>query len=453
METATETGIITSLDGFLGDDVRALEAKIRAAGLPPAQQQCLLALTQHVRDAYHTTIARLERESRAPHENATWHVYTCLVPREADEGTLPMGFHAMTTDASSEERMDEDADEDIEPVGKPVMTPQEEEARVFFLFTSYEEAYAFLHTERAPYTGLWSHDGQEIAFHYRIRPYEGYVRREHALFALAWQQHMRTPILFSPYARRAVFIDVIDGLAPGQPIALDDLQIEENGLGHLRFVRGAQGEGEWKLAWNVSLQPLTPSNEGVEPEGNRTIYTYYYDRGTAKAAYLCLNENTGNVWSDVMEREGKFCVRTIAPLVDTRATRLAIEETDVRDGFGFDNAMQGGVLPERLLTAGDVDHLLHVLTNAFGRAELLPRSANLASYEDIPAYPAAWAYPTDERAVLYGSRRQRPHLTLLFTPNGKRKYLTDYANYICQYLTRCYPAFVWRGVRKKEGAR
>lgn len=449
METATGTGKITSLDGFLGEDVRALETKIRAAGLPPAQQQCLLALAQQVRDTYHKAIERLERESRAPREGAPWHVYTCLASRSDDEGTLPAGFHAMLADVPS----GDGADGDIEPVRKPAMTPKEEEARVFFLFTSYEEAYAFLHAAQPTFAGRWLHDGKEIAFHYRIRPYDGYVRRERVLFTLARQQHVRTPVLFSPYARRAVFIDVLDGLAPGQPLALSDLRIEENGLGHLRFVKDEQGKGEWKLAWNVSLQPLTLSKEGEEPEGDRTFHTYYYDRGPSKTAYLCLNENVGNVWSDVKELEGNFRLRTLSSLVDTNMTRIAIDETDVRGGFGFDNAMQEGSLPERLLTAGDVARLLHMLANDFGSAELLPRGTDLAAYEDIPAYPAAWAYPADERAELYGSRRQRPCLTLLFTHGKKRKYLTDYANYVCQYLARCYPSFVWRGVRRKEGAR
>lgn len=414
-----------ALDAFLTKDPAAMQRMIEATELSKGSKAFLRALAEHVGQAYQAQAARLEREVRQQDAPA-WHVVTELAPKGS---VLRRGMTSVLETAA--------------------------QGTSFFYDGSYEAFDEFCQKSvPAPYTG--EHAGK--VFSYRLEPDERYAEAERTLFDLAEQEHRTAPVLFSPWARRAVHVQVV-GAEETPSLTLDDFRLADNGL-----VRadGTPLLRDGVLCWNVQLEQVAPREGNQVDRAGETgswIYTYYLPT-VADGVQERLLSHVGARLIEITreESEGRtpqFVVRTTEKLdpVTWQATLVTITEVEERaeDAATLFSAKLSEDSPQRLLTAGDVARLLHALATPFGRAELLTPSAARAygAADEIPSY-ALLAYPSAPSLAHYGVHRACTELALAFSAEDA-SFLADYANYVRHYLAHCYPEFRWRCYKKKAG--
>lgn len=417
-----------ALDAFLTKDPEALQRSIEAAELSKGGKAFLRKLAEHVGRAYQAQAARLEREVRQQAAPA-WHVVTALAPQGS---VLRRGMTPVLAAAA--------------------------QGTSFFYDGTYEAFDAFCQkSTTAPYTG--EHEGH--AFSYRLEPDDRYAEAERTLFDLATQEHRTAPVLFSPWARRAVRVQIVGAEEPPS-LTLDDLRLADNGL---TCADGAPLLRDGTLCWNVQLERVTPTDHNydqryVERAGAEGCFVYWYPHNVIEGVQERLLSRAGASLIETTMEEGagkapQFVVRTTDELDQKtwQATLVTITEVapSAEDGATFFSANLSEDPPQRLLTAGDVEHLLHALATPFGRAELLPppKARMYGRADELPPY-ALLAYPKNPSLAHYGIHRACTELALAFSSDDA-PFLTDYANYVRHYLARCYPEFRWRCCKKKAG--
>lgn len=417
-----------ALDAFLTKDPEAMQRMIEATELSKGGKAFLRALAERVGQDYQAQAARLEREVRQQAAPA-WHIVTELVPKGS-----------------------------VLRRGMTPMLDAKEQGTSFFYDGSYEAFDAFCQKSvMTPYMG--EHAGK--AFSYHLEPDECYVKVERDLFDLAEQEHRTAPVLFSPWARRAVRVHVLD-VEETPSLTLDDLRLADNDLMRADGTPLLLGG---KLCWNVQLEQVTPTEHNydqryVERAGAEGCFVYWYPHNVIEGVQERLLSRAGASLIETTMEEGagktpQFVVRTSDELDSTtwQATLVTITAVEERaeDVATLFSAKLSEDPPQRLLTAGDVAHLLNVLATPFGRAELLsPAAARVyGSADEIPSY-ALLAYPSAPSLAHYGVHRACTELALAFSA-GDASFLLDYANYVRHYLARCYPEFRWRCYKKKAG--
>lgn len=415
-----------ALDAFLTKDPEALQRMIEETELSKGGKAFLRALAERVGQAYQAQAVRLEREMRQQAAPA-WHIVTELAPQGS---VLRRGMTSVLETAA--------------------------QGTSFFYDGSYEAFDAFCQKSvPAPYTG--EHVGK--VFSYRLEPDERYAEAERTLFDLAEQEHRTAPVLFSPWARRAVRVQVV-GAEETPSLTLDDLRLADNGLtradGSSLLLGGT-------LCWNVQMEQVQPKTANQVDRAGGTgswIYTYPHTVTNGVQERLLSHAGARHIETSMVEgavKTPEFVVRTSDELdpVTWQATLVTITEVEDRAEDAATATLFSAKLsedpPQRLLTAGDVARLLHALATPFGRAELLTPSAARAygAADEIPSY-ALLTYLKNPSLAHYGVHRACTELALAFSADDA-SFLTDYANYVRHYLARCYPEFRWRCYKKKAG--
>lgn len=279
-------------------------------------------------------------------------------------------------------------------------------------------------------------------FSYRLVPQKNFVEQELRLFRLAELYKIKTPIIFSPYARRAVNIQILD-------------EIEAKEL-DFDFSNNAALKGkiidDCVLMWNVSVKANVESQSSIAPSDDEIFHRYIFDSGINKKSFvlppisseiLVESKRNSDTRIDIISSgeldDGEFeILKIVAPKLD----KAFPDDVEI-----FFNTCDISRLFEknRLRTVGDVNYILSAL--AQGKCSCTFESFGDAPPENqITPYQKNFGhnYFTSRAEELFKLNVKLPYCRVKF--KAPEEYRTDYANFILHFLNRNYPEFHWAGV-------
>ena len=342
----------------------------------------------------------------------------------------------------------------------------------FFLESSYEDVVALCSDEYSneyPYEGYVDIQGKKISFRYRLAHDLRYVNDERILFDAADLYQIKRPVIFSPYSRRAVKIqiprqssDVADWLREN----MDDLtpyQLETNELTG-KLVSDKQ------LMWNIRFEsvplPQYSKNDDKDasyfaPYGDIDIYRYEFKNLKENELICPANDDFKNIMTahiTSLKNEERQIItliskkQLISPCILIHIMQNQNVHSAVNIFPNFDHQRQYmDFSMERLRTRGDIERVLYGLgmpEHGFDCVFLDVSDTVKKDINIIKPYYRELAYGitnNHREQMLYTSRRKMPFCYLKFT--GDSKFLTDYASYVISFLEVRYPDFQWVGVR------
>ena len=349
----------------------------------------------------------------------------------------------------------------------------------YFLDCSYETAEALCsaeYTDDYPFRGCVDADGEKTEFRYRLARDWRCIGEERLLFDIADVYRIRKPVIFSPYSRRAVKIQLpccesaaAERLQKQDAADLEPYLLKENGLQD-KLLAGRQ------LLWNiglgeVSLPQYNPGEKSdscyVAPYGDREIYRYEFTEQKG-GSFICpeSEEMPKLIAAEKDVQKGQITLITRRLLSGKcRSLRIISPKDNIAEykrrghkaiffGNIFDCGNSGASCfsaKERLRTRGDIERVLYGFN--------MPEHGYSCSFERVSdsaktdlqvcrRYSADLSYGAScdvcREQTLYGTRRVLPFCHVRFS--GETKFLVDYANYVLFFLENRYPDFRWVGV-------
>ena len=391
-----------------------------------------------------------------------WNVVTALVPTV--KSTETSGLHRIIG-----LREEEDSGENLLGEALHIYIKG-----TYFLDCPYEEVAALCANERDndyPYEGRISMQGKEIPFRYRFVPYLRFIERERELFDMAEMYGIATPVLFSPYARRAVKIQI-----SSEDSTVVDL-LQDAGIVPFCFAENHLADkikSDTVLMWNIQRKEMSPppyhpveekGHSFFAPYGDRPIYRYEFGNVNEREFICPAQEEQKHLVSAVKDTENKRIILiTEKELSEDCISMRIVGGMDTFEKYhaedwgrtlfsNMDGERREIVFPkERLRTQGDLERVLYALQMpAHGLSCAFVNNVCPAPKKDqniIRRYAKQFAYGvTDVRREqqLYGRRRNLPYAYILFS--GDAAFLNDYANFVLSFLERRYPDFQWVGVQ------
>jgi len=286
----------------------------------------------------------------------------------------------------------------------------------FFLNVPYENFCSYLNK-----------DFKGSGFAYQLKPNYQLIEEERKLFRLS--RIYNTPIaVYSPYARRAVDIYIPDRDAEDFA-RLEDLnfRLKENNLqGKLLLNK--------KFYWNVAIkQAETPSSYVADDSGN--LYEYRYNDGIDLSAYILPpGDATFDDELEALKSDREIILRT--------PNQFSGDKCELIQIFPLENKIDSRIFGKtRLRTQGDIEFVLKCLS----RENYSCRFGKFGGTSQIKRYDGEHKYFTSADENLLRSKRKLPVCTVKFS--GDELFLTDYANYVLNFLEERYPEFNWAGER------
>ena len=349
----------------------------------------------------------------------------------------------------------------------------------YFLNCSYEEACACCFDEYGseyPYSGNVSIQGVDTPFRYRLVFDLRYVNAEQMLFDASNIYQVRIPVIFSPYSRRAVKIQIPSEYGN----VADMLKENSNDLTPYRLSDNKLADklvADKRLMWNIRTEPINlpqysagtdNDNSYFAPYGNSNVYRYEF-KNLKENEFICPGQDDiPNILSAQItqqKNEQRQMITLVAnKQLTSQCTSLRImkhqenitEDTTVcRVKNIFSNLAAKTkytmFTAERLRTKGDIERVLYGLsmpTHNLSSSFLCVTDVERKDVDVVRTYYRELAYGSGDSSreqVLYGNRRRLPFCYLKFI--GDNKFLSDYASFVLFFLATRYPDFQWVGVK------
>ena len=280
-----------------------------------------------------------------------------------------------------------------------------------FLLVPYEEFYSYL-----------SKNFQGDGFTYQLKPNYQFVEAEHKLFRLS--QIYKIPFnIYSPYARRAVDIRIVDKSKEDFSRPSDfNFRLKENNL---------QGKlVNEKLYWNVKFKPCEPA--GTDKVADLYVYRYADDVDLNTYVLPDSDTNFDDELESVRVDDNQIVLKTPREFLKDTYDLIKILPTKSKIDYRIFSK-------PRLRTIGDIEFVLKCLS----RDNYSCRFGEFGGQEKITSYTDEHKYFTSNDENLLRAKRNLPVCTVKFS--GDRLFLTDYANYVLNFLEERFPEFNWAG--------
>ena len=301
----------------------------------------------------------------------------------------------------------------------------------FFLDAAYDEITNLC---AETYTGIITdRDGGRKEFSYRLQRHSRFVRHEKILFDIAALYNINRPVIYSPYARKAV-----DIIAP--ELGKDELKR----AAAVEF-RNDKLIVDHELAWNLSIASATYNRDPMTGADDTLIrYEYDFRFDSDAKAFVLPNQPCDDVYR-LVDEDSKTVVLGFNALLKDREyqTVMLNEVEDLRDAFCNDFPRRNRKL--RLRTKGDVENVLACF-NETRAGRLFPAAYREAVGGNvINLYRREDEYFTPDEERFLGAIKRKPLCRIEFA-GGQSKFKADYASFVINYMSKNYPEFNWAGV-------
>lgn len=388
-----------------------------------------------------------------------WEIKTLLVPKDEVERCKTRGYVPMNEDISAifhQEWNLLDGEDSLEERGH----------REYFWNGTYESWQDEINANQL-YEGYFTdYEGKVQPFHYKLRPSHELMGAEKKLYEAARLYRIQRPVLFSPWSRRLVSIQLQDDILPMTAAEFFagtyDFRWQENGLAN-KILEGLE------LMWNVALEREKDGSASIwpDPVTGATCDGIRFSN-VSDRTFIILNELTSTASTAVFEKSSQ--VIKLYGDASHEAWRLDIQEIEQPVASTYPTLCFANVyeLPRfgesrRLCTKGDILRTLQRYNGALPGVSIdedisLKRPEHtklIAPYVGDDVYGGK----LDRESLIYQRERVR-HLpecfirfSLKWGAHSNHDYdyfLTDYARYVLADLNYRFPDFKWRGVIADE---
>ena len=267
------------------------------------------------------------------------------------------------------------------------------------------------------------------------------TRAEDFLFRLAQIYNVNRPLIFSPFARRAVCINALEQPAVDH-ITIDHLRLQHNGLDQILLT-------DRTLMWNVKIDPLR------DMLGYNAVDTfhhcYFYDNVADNQFILpvaAVNQTDLIIEKIVRSTDGALELIANRAFDDESYHKITIVKPaldDLPDGveiFSNDCDVPRLFKKSHIRTAADINYILSALKQKNFSARFAPNSDK----PPIPIYEPQLQYHSGADEIFNRALRQQNSPIIDVEFQGAEPFVADYANFVLHRLGWNFPEYRWRGV-------
>ena len=380
-----------------------------------------------------------ERQSELKSWDSMWDIATVLTSRSKaqnweDAGFFEVPFHDSLIFKNENISLDHKTEHTNAEAAFPQMT--------FFLKCPYDQKKDYC-SEQKKFEGKCA--GKP--FEYRLISDPQYVQREKILERTAEAYHIHRPVIFSPYARRAVQIEVMGGVDKKKLFqAIDDdgfdsvFQLDENHLNGILL-------SDFILMTNFRIEENLSGDdiESQSPEEDEIYYKYGYNAD--ENVWICPKEEADLIKLPKEHRVYALSRKEFSTLQFDRVTITPIRDRG-KSVYLFRNEFDGDLMPQRIFTAGSMNLVLSAFSGvgnpSFAGLNKTKGRQVIQRYENQLGDEYGLNDELNKQSK-YFQTRQRPVACILFEEN--EIYLSDYAEYVLSFLEEMYPEYIWTGVK------
>lgn len=394
-------------------------------------EKVFAALAEHQQNFQRELEIRIADESAGGEWDSKFNVAVKLVHRGDRGGFFPIPTgSSLIFDETSESPFEESSSAD------------EIFQQAFFLNVKFAELSDFC---GKVYSGIVvTADGAAKNFTYTLRRHEKFIAHEKILFDAAAMYKIRRPVIFSPYARKAVEIK-ITGASETDFVNCQrlDFQLDKNNLRDKLLT-------DCELCWNVEISEVN-SNRGGEPEeyigadGRMIRYGYFHEFNPDENIFVLPDQHCDDFSVTLNESAQIFKLVYNSVLQESGCKIIRLSECGEADDETFTNDFPKTNTIQRVRTAGDVEKILSCF-NATRMGKIFPaKFEQKPPVKTVTLYDNAARYYVSPVDKLLGQMRNRQICYVNFE-GGDTIFKADYANYVLNYLSQNYPEYRWAGV-------
>ena len=316
-----------------------------------------------------------------------------------------------------------------------------------FLSASYEDIKNFCEPKK--FQGqIVAADGTTKNFFYSLQRHDRFVRQEKILFEIASLYKIRRPVIFSPYARKAVDIKIFDcDISDFENCRELNFKLDENNL------RGKLLTN-FELCWNVKIESsetrrggeLSPEEHYIGADGILIRHEYFHTFDSNSKIFVLPDQHCDDLRIN-FDDERKIILGYNSVLKERQCKIVSLNQVEEISDEVFTNDFPKQNDKLRLKTAGDVEKVLSCF-NETRMGKIFPTSFenfNAKNFSPTEIYRREDRYSAQAEKYLLGRVRNKPVCLVKFG-GDKNIFKTDYANYVIHYFEQNYPEFNWAGV-------
>ena len=287
--------------------------------------------------------------------------------------------------------------------------------------------------------------GAPFKFSFSLEFDDSFLKAQEILFDYAEHYNVKNPVVFSPYSHKSFYVKYVEQLREDVP-ELDSLLKESFKNNKIPVI-----EGKNSLYWNIKQSDEKEKlYDAKEPYGDATKYVFRFEKPDGGNSPLPLPSNnqtrvySTNVdkdWVDVViDREIENF--TVFEYKDFNPeSELAKERRSKRLLFD-NNVIEGTWKRHRILSEGDIERAI----GCFNKREYKWPDARCerSKKKDKTIVRYSPKYRVDRKAKILFAKIKKIYVS--FKETNDKKFLTDIANYVLEYLEYNYPEIKWYGV-------
>ena len=372
--------------------------------------------------------AEVLREIETARKKKNLVIATALVPREKISAMNEKNFYVVKEDGKKAESFS---------IYFPAQSEFENsaiKAGPYFLFCPYDEIENFC---RRQYTGK----SAKGSFKYELTTHSRFIEQEKKIFRLAEIYKIDSPIIFSPYARRAVDIKILE--PENFDVETCDFEFEKNFGNKLKY--------NHVLMWNIESYGKKNAGSSVMPNETEKFHHYIFEGGIDKNTFI-LPPHTFSATIEKVEKieDKRIDFFTSEKWSEESGEIFKIFPSDIAEEFPieeiFFNKFNDDELfnKNRLRTAGDINYILKMFSNSKFAAEFVgmtEKAGEIVKYQKSRNH--CYYIPKGEKFIRASAKL--PKCMIKFS--APEIYLIDYANFVLNFLEMQYPEYSWAGVK------
>ena len=292
-------------------------------------------------------------------------------------------------------------------------------------------------SQKKIYKGSYIKDGNIIKFDYWFEFDNSFVKAQERMFSYAEQFCVKNPIIFSPYSHKSFIVKFNDSIK-NENVKLDFCFADNN----IPVI-----DGNNCLYWNIHQSiEADKTYDAKEPYGDNTKYIYFFKK-TKKGNYLLplpVNNQT-NVYDIRFTENGVEAVidHDIEDFVIFEYNELDLNSKVVRERRSkqmlFVNRVEEKTQNRRrILSEGDIERAI----GCFREWQDICCGRSSGEGSRVIRYSKKYSANRKDKTMFNTIRREYVYFK---KKDSSRRFLTDHANYILEYLEYYYPEIEWAG--------